>query len=146
MDILLYSITDEQNKINKSLSDPLTLSGALRENCSIVQPSLNVQGGETVSRYNYMYIPAFHRYYFINDVTSVRNNLWRIDANVDVLTSFKNEILALSCVVDSNTSPDYESYVMGDAWMATVKESTSIINFPGGLNETGEYVLITSGG
>lgn len=51
---------------------------------------------------NYMYIPTFNRYYFIDDIISVRNNLWRIVAHVDVLMSFKKEILNQTVLINRN--------------------------------------------
>lgn len=146
VEIRLYSTAAERNKLNKALSDPLILGGNLREQCSLLAPSIVVQGEKTIAAYNYAYIPDFNRYYFINSIESVRNDLWRLTLAVDVLMSYRNEISALSCVVESNTSPDTESYMNGEPWLSTVKESTSIINFPAGLNDTGEYILITSGG
>ena len=41
---------------------------------------------------NYLWIPQFDRYYFIDDITSVTNTLWRIDCSVDVLMSFKKDL------------------------------------------------------
>lgn len=51
---------------------------------------------------NYMYIPTFNRYYFIDDIISVRNNLWRIVAHVDVLMSFKKEIFNQTVLINRN--------------------------------------------
>lgn len=42
---------------------------------------------------NYVSIPDFNRFYFINDIVSVRQNLWRILLHVDVLMSYSKEIL-----------------------------------------------------
>ena len=41
---------------------------------------------------NYCYIPDFNRYYYIEDIISVRNNLWQLIMRVDVLMSWKKEI------------------------------------------------------
>lgn len=51
---------------------------------------------------NYVYIPDFNRYYFINDITSVRQNLWRLTLHVDVLMSYKNEIKNTNAFVSRN--------------------------------------------
>lgn len=60
--------------------------------------------------------------------------------------SYQTQILNLDVIVSDNTSPDSETYVNGSQWVATVKTKTDIINFPSGLLESGEYILITSGG
>lgn len=41
---------------------------------------------------NYVYIKEFNRYYFIEDISIYRTNLWRIKCHVDVLTSYQNEL------------------------------------------------------
>ena len=51
---------------------------------------------------NYVYIPDFNRYYFINDITSVRQNLWRLSLHVDVLMSYKNEINNTNAFISRN--------------------------------------------
>ena len=60
--------------------------------------------------------------------------------------SFKVQILNLDIIAEQSTSPDEESYMQGEMWQSTVKTKTDIINFPNGLLENGEYILITSGG
>lgn len=145
MDIILYSTASEKERVIKTLSNALTLVGTLRNESSIINPSFIIEHSNP-STYNYCYISDFGRYYFINNITVVRNNLWRIDCNVDVLMSFSTEILNLNVIVNHNSSPDDERYVNGEQWVTTVKTKTDVITFPNGLLDDGEYILITSGG
>lgn len=51
---------------------------------------------------NYVFIPEFSRYYFVDDIISLGNNFWSISLSVDVLMSFKKYIYNLNCWVDRN--------------------------------------------
>lgn len=145
MIIDLYITGSEKNAIHKVLQNHIELQGTLREECSIINPVFTIVHTNP-SQYNYCFIPEFNRYYFITNITSVRNNLWRISCNVDVLMSYQAQILNLDVIVSDNTSPDNETYLNGSQWVASVKTKTDIINFPSGLLDSGEYILITSGG
>ena len=62
--------------------------------------------------------------------------------------SFKTQILNLNVTVSdvsSGESPD-ETYINGEQWQTTVKTKTDIVSFSNGLLDSGEYILITSGG
>lgn len=145
MNIVLYVNSSEKNSINKSLVSASTLTGTLRGESSIINPSFMIETTNP-SGYNYCYIAEFGRYYFITDITSVRNNIWRIDCSVDVLMSFKNHILNLDVVVEDASNDSSDLYMSGEVWQTTVKTKTDIINFSNGLLDDGEYILITSGG
>lgn len=144
MDIILYQINSEYERLNKTLSSGLTLTGTLRGESSIINPSFIIET-QNPSSYNYCYIQDFNRYYFITNITSVRNGLWRINCEVDVLMSFKSGIENLEVIVSDATS-DFYNYMLGEQWQSSVKSKTDIINFPNGLLDDGEYILITSGG
>lgn len=147
MDITLYVTGSERHAINKTLGSALELTGALRGESSVINPSFIIEASNP-SQYNYCHIPDFNRYYFITNITSVRTDIWRIDCAVDVLMSFQTEILNLDVIVSDlsiGESPT-ETYVQGEQWSTTVKNKTDIINFPSGLLDDGEYILITSGG
>lgn len=60
---------------------------------------------------NYCYIKEFNRYYFIIDIVSVRNNLWRLNLRCDVLMSFSSEIVVTSAFVLRNEFT-YNSYLV----------------------------------
>ena len=145
MDIYLYTTGSERHAIRKELDNEILMIGSLRDSSKIVKPTILVEIGNP-AQYNYMYIPAFGRYYFITEIESVRTNLWNITGTVDVLMSFQEEILNLNVIVSDDTSPDDETYYMGEQWKTLVKTKTDVISFPSGLLETGEYILITSGG
>lgn len=144
MEIQLCINNSEVNKINKVLSDSISLQGTLKSETSVVRPEILIEI-ENPSRFNYAYIPEFNRYYFINDITSVNNNLWRISMNVDVLESFKTEILSQNCIIEKSTL-GFDLYLPDENLVTLVKTKTDIVNFPSGLLDTGEFILITAGG
>ena len=62
----------------------------LKETTSIDAPTFIIQGND----FNYNYAQFEGRYYFITDVRSVHNNLTEVDCVIDVLATYKSEILA----------------------------------------------------
>lgn len=145
MEIILYGNQSEKNKLNKLLITPYTLTGTLKQECSISNPVFMIND-ENPTGYNYAYIPEFNRYYYISDMVSVRNDLWRLHLSVDVLMSFKDYIVNIPVILSDTESTGSEFYLSGNVWKSKVKELTDIINFPSGLNQNGEFILITAGG
>lgn len=144
MDIVLYNNNSDDNTINKSLTLVDTMSGTLKESCSIENPSITVECSGMIPA-NYCYISEFSRYYFITEQTILSNNRTRLNLKVDVLESFKAGIGALSAIID-NSSSNNDKYLSSDIWKSKVKTKTDVVNFPSGLNENGSYILITAGG
>lgn len=72
---------------------------------------------------NYLWIPQFDRYYFIDDIISVTNTLWRIDCSVDVLMSFKKDILNLD-VYASRNEFNYDEFIPDSKVPSTCKVNT----------------------
>lgn len=144
MQIEFYKNSSEKNKIGKSLSSKLTLSGNLRDECSITSPSILVEATSLVD-YNYCYIPEFKRYYFISDITSVRNNLWRVSLKCDVLESFKSDILNSSCIVKKQQNQSYSNNIDDGSYINRVDNFIEIANYQNGFNADGEFILLTAG-
>ena len=145
MEIILYNNKSPKNKIGKTLTNPNTITGSLRGETSTsnFQMLLNVID---LNPYNYMYIADFGKYYFITNIISVRTGLWLVTASIDVLESYKSEILSLNVILLSTESAGAKQYKMGECWDALVKDKTDIISFSDGLLNTGEFILITAGG
>lgn len=145
MEITLCVNNSERNKLGKSLSNLTVFSGSLKEETSAINPVV-IMEIENPTGFNYAYIPEFGRYYFIDDIISVRTGLWRISMKVDVLESFKNEIRGIPVILSASTITGSEPYLPGKVWKSKVKELTNIINFPSGLSDNGYFILITAGG
>ena len=142
MQLKLYKSLDEKNRISKTLTDELILNGALRDNSSIVKPTILIQTDPL--DYNYAYIPEFGRYYFINNVVAMRNKAFIVDLKCDVLMSFKEEILNMNGIVSRLTSGS--PYAERDV-LCSVKEEHRRIDFPESpFTKDGSYILIAKGG
>ena len=144
MNIILYVNSSEKNKIGKTITEVDTLEGSLKDSSSIIKPVILSEYDDPTA-FNYVYIDEFARYYFVNDVVVVRDGLLRISLTVDVLESFSAGILAQNVIVDNSTN-DYNLYLPDDNLLTLVKTKTDIVNFPSGLLESGEFILITAGG
>lgn len=122
----------------------MNLEGDFRSEVSVLRPIIRIEHDNPTS-YNYAYISEFHRYYYIDEIVSVRTNLWDLHLRVDVLMSHKAGIYqSTGVVVDSETNEDF--YSPGSQWATKVKKKTDIIRFPQGFGEYPTYILITSGG
>lgn len=145
MNITLYVNNSEKNKIGKNLTNDFSLSGTLRDVTNIINPVILIELNE-IGNYNYCYIPSFKRYYFITDITVIRTGLFAISLTVDVLESFKTDIKNLSVILLNTQNVGTNNYLSSQVFRNNVKSKTDIINFPNGLNDSGEFILITAGG
>jgi hypothetical protein len=127
------------------LANEFSITGTLRESTSIVNPEITVTS-VTPLRYNYCYIPSLKRYYYINNVISVKNNLWKLIMEVDPLMSFKNDILALKVVVSKqSSSANGDEYIDDGSLVTDNLMFKTVYNFANGFNNNSDYILITAG-
>lgn len=100
MTIEFYVNQSEKNKLDKTLVSAFNLNGELRKDCSIIDPAIKIAADlSTMASVNYLYIASFGRYYFINNVISINNDICEVHAHVDVLSTYKDEIRAQRAVV-----------------------------------------------
>lgn len=141
--IVLMNNQEELNKISKTPSNVLTLSGTLKEETDIVNPEINVEYNGTLTNVNYMYISTFSRYYFITKIESVRTGLWRIYAHCDVLKTYANAILGTPAVVARNENA-YNIMLDDSMFKVQSNPRLQIAKFPNKF--TGEsYILVMKG-
>ena len=145
MNIQLCSNTSEKNKINKAITNGITLSGSLKNESNIVNPSITINI-DNPTIYNYAYIPDFNRYYFITNYISLRTGIWQINLKSDVLMSFKDSILSSEVLINKTETNGKNNYLSGSNWVNNCKTKTDILTFPNGLLDDGKYILITAGG
>lgn len=122
MDIYLYNTADDDNVLNKTLTDELLISDVkLKNPVNINNPMLSLSskivyddgfgGGWTYETkgYNYAYIPEFERYYFIENITLQSNAINVLSLKVDVLKTYENEILNSDLYVEKEINHIIES-------------------------------------
>lgn len=147
--INLYNNLSPVEKIGKDLQLGVSISGCtLKDLTSVEDPIILVKSSDSsIPTYNYMFIEEFGRYYFINGRNSVHNNMWEISGHVDVLESYKNDLLGNDVIIENTEQVARNMYLYDpDIFKVNCKHKTDIINFPSGLLDTGEFILITAGG
>jgi len=123
---------EPMNKITKTPEVRFTLTGDLKEESSIVDPVILVEKDTPISA-NYAYIAEFNRYYYIKDITSVRQNLWRITMHTDVLKTFSEGILNSPCIV-AKSSSRFNLYLNDSDYKCLQCDIVMTKSFPTGFN------------
>lgn len=107
MIIKLFNTSDSNNTINKTLTNETEFNIKFKGQADIINPVVKLQS-ETPILFNYGYIPDFKRYYFINNIVIEPNEIYRLELNVDVLESFKTDILTCyGYIKQSNNINEY---------------------------------------
>lgn len=110
-------------KIGKSLDSGLDITGCvLKESTSILKPVVRIRTSSDITGYNYMQISQFSRYYFIDDIISVHNDVWEISGHVDVLETYKDAILSNKVVIKRQTNK-YNTYLNDPEWKTYAYEN-----------------------
>lgn len=139
MELQLYNFTGDEREINKSIGKYKTLTGTLRDKATLDSPIILVQTDP--SNYNYLYIPAFSRYYYIRNTTQYRKNIWIISLEEDVLYTYKDNILNLEGIVSQLNESSY----INDSGIFDVRDTHERIDFDSEL-KLGSNILIVRGG
>lgn len=90
MYVTFYNNLSNYNVVNKRLEEINRLSFTFKENSNIINPSLilkNYKGG------NYCYIEELKKYYYVKDIDLLGNGLFKINCEIDVLMSYKEDII-----------------------------------------------------
>lgn len=108
--IKFYNYNDNFNNLNKELNNDTDLEVLLKDVTDIIRPTLTLNFNGTFD-FNYCYIPKINRYYFIDKVNIFRNNIIKVELQLDVLVSYKNQILnAKANIVETDNKLYGNSY------------------------------------
>lgn len=143
MTVKFYTTNSEHNRVNKTLLNEYTIDNVfLLEGQDILNPSIRVDSNN-VFYYNYVYIVEFGRYYYIENVTQDYDGLATVKLSIDVLMSYKNDILNTVGLINR---ADKNQYLMDNAIVTNTKSTKQIIQFSESLPNDSDYILIVSGG
>lgn len=115
----------------------------LKDGVSLTNPVLLIRGSQFDIGYNYCYIPKWSRYYFVNNIKINTGNVFEVSLSVDVLASFKNDILAGTAYVRRSESHG-SLYVPDPSWSHSSMYNTLTGNIDIGLSTDGCYLLFTA--
>lgn len=88
MQITIYSGFSKENNSTKQPSGGTEVNCVLKENTSVVNPVFILQGANLHTNY----VKWNDRYYFVDDVVSIRNDAVELHCSVDALASWKSRI------------------------------------------------------
>lgn len=151
IDIVIYKCSADNRVVDKT---PYLDQVKRFENCiikednSIMDISLTFMtpNMDILSDVNYVYIPSLETYYYINDIVFLSGNRVKILCHEDVLTTYKDEIKNLSCVV-SRQEYKFNQYLDDDKFKVYNYRRIQTLAFPNGFNKNNcQYILAVMGG
>lgn len=111
-DITLYNFQKDTNSTKVPADAGTGFQCLMITGSSVIAPTVQLDAAD-LTGYNYAYIPAFHRYYFIRDCR-YSAGFWDIDLTCDVLATYKAAIggsdlyiLRSSAEFDGNIQDNY---------------------------------------
>lgn len=137
--ISFYNNNSDKRKVGKSLTSTTSYTGTLKDETSIVNPTILINAGSISG--NYAYISQFNRYYFVNDIKSIRNGLWEVSLHVDVLETYKTQIKASSAVIERQEN-SYNNYLQDNMAPVATNVKQRIYKFDNGASFNTENILL----
>ena len=144
MTITLYKTSDENRRVVKTLTDSISMTGNIVEETNVISPSILISNIENIASYNYCFITEFSRYYYIKEIISVRNGIWRLNLRVDVLMTYSDGIKNLNAIV--MRQQNQVNLLLDDGYIPIqANQENSMISFPNSFTKNLNYILAVSG-
>lgn len=146
--VVLYTNSSSTRVVDKELTAILTVSGSLRDGASVLDPEILIEtdlSDTQLGAINYMYIQAFHRYYFVTDMRMETTGLWLVSGHVDVLMTYRAQIRNQNAIV-ARQEGVYNMY-LDDGWF-TAYQKPLVFTHPFSITSpfaSHSYVLIIAG-
>ena len=148
--ITFYQNQSAPNVIPKVKTKKFDKIGTLKNNTSVRNPviQLKVADYDNARQCNYCYIADFSRYYYIDDIRIV-NAIIEISMTVDVLESYKDDILNSTQLVARQENK--KNYSIIDNRLPMCSDVSITCHYPDATFDTfttneGFFVLGTTGG
>lgn len=158
----LYKFVGDKRQVNKDTSNGSTLietiNGDFRADTDVLNPVIEITPTTTstaakiLKEANYCYIDVLGRYYYIENMQVQSGNRIRLSLKVDVLMTWKTEILALNQgIVERNGEASNSNLFLDDSEIHLYNNPhicTYKFSYASGSLEfnTGSYVLAVAGG
>lgn len=147
MEIILYTNNSTDNTVTKSITTLATITGTLRDSCSIIDPVIKVSNAvmnnAIAATCNYAKIADFGRYYFVRNITFT-GNLFEITMHCDVLSSFQTPLKSLDAVI-GRSEQEFNLYLQDGYFKTYQNPMIEIKQFPNAFTDQC-YILSVAGG
>lgn len=146
MQITLYKYSGKSNVINKTLQNGVNIDGTIKDTANVITPQIRLRAKETLSNiksFNYVYIAAFNRYYFIVNCEIISTDICVLSLRVDVLKTYENEIKASTATITECENAN--KYISSRANIHDVRPQFAKIEFSvnAPFDENGAIIMIT---
>ena len=141
MDVNFYDNQSNENVINKELKLIATKGIVFRTAINEKSPVMVVHN-QLLDGVNYVEIPNFKRYYFIEHIESYNNQLSQVFLTTDLLMTYQNEILNNEVIITATEKPSYSSNQLPTTHKLISDTYVSDTTLPDGKTD----VLTTIGG
>lgn len=153
--VTLYDFQKRHNSTRRPSGGSWDQTGVLREGSSLITPTISFEFASDFSpmnnsfnlKFNYAYIAKFARYYWITDWT-YDDGLWHASMKVDVLATFRPQILAASAFVayDETTNTDLVDSRLSMLTAKTIEHKTGMFSKLGqGTTDGGAVIVMCTG-
>ena len=122
--LLLYRLNSKRNVVDKSLILVDIITGYFRSTVSVKNPSITIQDFNLENTFNYVFIPALKRYYYVNSVEITTKNMTALSLTEDVLMSHKDLIRSQTAFIERQES-DYDDNLVDP--LVTMKYDKNIV-------------------
>lgn len=134
----------------RALTPVASLSGHLKDACSVLDPDIEVEYNDAYLTANYAHIPDFHRYYVFRKPPTITGKTLILHLHVDVIYTYREAILKCQCVARRSSSR-FDLYLPDSAVQGEVGYKMYSSHFGNGFNfqsNSGTYIFtaIDSGG
>ena len=137
MQITIFSGFSKEHNSTKQPTGGTVVNCYLKDDTSLIRPVFVLDSGN----FSVNYVQWGNRYYFVDDVVSIRNSTVELHCSVDALASWKTQIGSSSQYVVRSSSA-YDEYIVDSMYPADVRTSIQTVEVDLGLDTANtSYVL-----
>lgn len=146
MIINFFTNLSDPRALDKNIQSAGSVTGQLRAESDILNPSILCEGNiSDFTDCNYLEIPDFGRSYFVDSFESVRNGLFRVNAHVDVLSTYKTQIRANTAIL-ARSEHVWDLYLDDGSFKVDNNPHLITKAFPSGFNNMSFILAVADGG
>lgn len=140
MDAIFYTVADNDNVLEKTLESALVKNVLFLNSNNILTPTVRLLINNITEflKRNYCFIETLQRYYFIDSVTIERGGIATLELSIDVLMTYKDDILRASAEIVKSDSGVFAQMNYQE------KNEVSILKYTGSHVFNGKSLVLVS--